>query len=170
MGIVAIKNRIALILGTALEGYGQNVKIIKTNFDEDNDNKPQTSKQVVVIHRDSSVTLQNTKDKTFYSIERFELEVTVKDLRSDDPIQNLVDIIKKAFIGSIFNGIPVKSVTATNQGFNDGIWKYIISLDITVNDSSVSYPDDECLLGDVTDFDFVISILPSYNKPLRGSN
>lgn len=166
---VAIKNRLALIIATAVEQYGQPVKIIKSNFDEDNDNKPQMSRQVIIIHRDNSSTLKSQKEKSFTNIDRFDIEVTVKDLRSDDPIQNLVDVIKKSLIGSIFGGVPIQVLTATSEGVANGIWKYIITVTVITNQSAEIDPDDECTLGDITDFDFVISLAPSYNIPLGGN-
>lgn len=165
MSIVSIKNRIALIVSATLEREGLTAKIIQSNFNEDSDNKPQMSRQVVIRHLDSEYTLQNARDQSFKCFSRFQVEVTLKDLRTDDNIQNLVDIVCRALIGASINGIPIKSLSVSNSGFDNGIWKYLIELGVDHLTNALD-PDDECKLSGIESIDFVVSVFPSFNIPL----
>lgn len=161
--IVAIKKRLALIIATALESFGIQVKVIQSGFNEDTDNKPLVSKQITIVHRDSTVTLKSAKDGSYITENRFDLTLTVKDLRSDDTVQNVVSIIATSLIGSNFGGIPIKELTIDNQGYDNGIWKYLISFIVTLNSIDDKDDDDKCLLDGVTDLNFTVNISPKYN-------
>lgn len=161
MGIVAIKNHLAGIIANALETYSQSVKVLKSGFREFDENKPQTSKQIVINHKKSDVTLQNVRDRSFYCTETFDIEVSIRDLRTDDTVQDLTDLLKRHLIGSVYKGMVLKEVSARNEGFQNGIWRYVITVDVFYVDYLDS--NDDCLFEGIKDFSVTVSVSPNYS-------
>lgn len=153
--IVLLKKLLADTIGSLLG----KAKIITSDFDEDTANKPQTSVQVRVIYQRS--TWLKSQNQRVYD---FLIEIAVKDLRTDDKVQNIIDsVCYGLLVANTFKG-HLDLIEDRNEDYSEGIWTYQILLRLT-------YPSSEeirdCMGHSPIEYtDLEVSIYPSYKPDL----
>lgn len=157
--IVLLKKLLAETIGSLLG----KAKVITSDYDEDNANKPQTSIEVRVIYQRS--TWLKSQNQRVYD---FLIEVDVKDLRTDDKVQNIIDdLCYGLLVANTFKG-HLDLIEDKNEGYSEGIWTYQIILRLT-------YPSSEEIRDCMGHKPIIytgleVSIYPSYEPNLDKSD
>ena len=162
--IVKIKKQLAQIILTILN---RKVKIVTSMFEEDNANKPQSDNEVRVYHTGDTLQKITSRKATYVRNYQFQIEVSVKNIRMDDEVQQLVDLIIFGLMDATITNMPVNLEQVINDGQNDnGIWKYLIRVVIPIPIDSLS---PEVCNFECEEFSFneiQLDIHPSYTIPL----
>lgn len=159
--IVLIKNQLSEILKQALD---TRVRIRTARFNESTENRPQKDLEIGIYHQNDSFV--RTGKGTYLRNYRYQLELAIKNLRTDDEIQDLVDFVVYSLLAASIFGHEIIIEKTDNLGIdNQAIWRYTIAIYIGINTSKDTI-NCEFTTSDFS-FDSVnVNLYPSYTKPL----
>lgn len=158
--IVRIKLALADVITNA---FNNKAKVRTARFNEAAENRPQRDVEVGVYHTGDSFA-RNGKG-TYTRNYRYQIEVAIKNLRSDDEIQDTVDFIVYTLLGASIFGHEIIIDKIDNNGVdNQSIWRYTIGVTVglmTTKDTG------DCDFTTEFKFDSIsINLYPSYTTPL----
>lgn len=161
--IVFIKNEIARILNDSMSS----VKMRTSRFNERTSNKSQRDLEVNVYHVGD--TFVRVGKNSYIRNYRYRLEISVKNLRTDDEIQDIADLtIYSLLAASISGNHEIIIESDDSQEIDEqSIWRYTIDLYVSVptNKDTIN-----CDLTKEYSFDSImVNIYPSYDTPLASS-
>lgn len=159
--IVLIKQEIAKAIEEALT---IKARLRTSRFNEQTENRPQKDVEIGIYHLSDS-WVRNGK-ATYVRNYRFSIEVAVKNLRTDDEIQNLVDLICFQFLVTRLFGHELIIEKVDNNGIdNESIWRYLITVYVGIttdqNTQNCDYSRQPYSFDEIA-----INLYPSYTKPL----
>lgn len=160
-----IKNQIMSQLNQYLIDQGISCKILGSNFDEINSNRPQSNCEIHVFYRGSdraNTGNNNSKNTVSYRNYNFEIELIHKNLRQEDITQDLVDIIWNALDSVIINNHKLILVSDSFVEFENGFWRYSFTTYITFVNTTDTV---ECTTELIQSVRILIS--PSTEKPVE---
>lgn len=140
-------------------------KILSSQFDEDRDNKAQTSCEINVFYQGSDWTYKpassSSNPGSYDRILNFDIRVKVKNLKTEDSAQDLNDLIIENLsllkIGS--SGFYI--VTDSFDIYDNGIWIYVQSWEVRI--LTVPGEDPICSDKEISFNQIKIHLIPTYN-------
>lgn len=147
------------------------IKVQTVMFDEDSANSAQSDREIRVYH--TGDTLQRLSKgtakhgDTYNRNYAFKIEIAIKNIRTDDEIQNTADRVFYGLLRRRISNLPIIIESIENQGKNtNSIWKYIIKVVIPLVTNADTI--DSCLFDEEA-FNFnevSLDLFPSYSDPL----
>lgn len=158
--IVEIKKELAKIVADTLQ---RKAKIHTSKFNEATANRAQRDLEVAIYH--ISDNWVRTNKGTYTRNYRYYIEVSCKNLKTDDEIQGLVDTLCYSLLAASIFQKEIIIEKIDNLGINDeSIWSYRININVPVLTNTDT---GEC--QDVKPFTFdsvQLNVSPSFSKPL----
>lgn len=160
--IVEIKNALALLVKEIVK---PKASIVTSRWNESTSNRPQKDVEITITHLSDQYTKLGIQQ--YVRNYTFEIVIAVKNLKTDDEIQLLVDQLIYNVIKSKVYNQEIVFEKATNNGVDENsIWRYTLQVYIAVK-TNTHFPV-ECDFSNSSPFQFDsvrVTVSPSYTLP-----